>query len=480
MAGTLLLLLRILDKLKCTPLQQVLFTCLLVLTPGFMDWTVFSLLETGFWCFLLSVAIYQLVRRLKDDVVCIWCNSLLIFLLLITRPESLLLCLVFIFLQFVLSRWKGKSIIVALAGVALPVIVYGLTVAALLMWRKSYFGYPLPNTYYAKVSADFVGNLVKGFAYLLKSGVTLVTLVLPFIFFALLEIPGVLGYLFRKQLPSAVKQQSWLLLFIGCTILLLPLYTGGDHFPLARFYQPLVPVLIMAVITHPWWQRFRMFQPGADPATLRRLFIPALVLYWLPLQLVFLGIGDGKAFYAVRKNKSPLENEFLIARDGRVIGEKLNSALPGSPSVGVIAAGGVAYTYKGPIVDLMGRNNVQMAHADKIKVGGIKNHNSFNKTVFYKQMPDVIVGFDVFPDTSMIKPVILDPDYRTNFQNVVLKSLYFDAAFHRNYTYTIIKLPNEQYFVGWISGQFRQRLQQNPSVYLHDVGYELHNDKLAE
>ncbi|HSC39918.1 MAG TPA: hypothetical protein VLD19_18675, partial [Chitinophagaceae bacterium] len=139
-----------------------------------------------------------------------------------------------------------------------------------------------------------------------------------------------------------------------------------------------------------------------------------------------------------------------------------------------------AYTYKGPIVDLMGLNNVQMAHADKVKVGGIKNHNSFNKTVFYKQMPDVIVGFDVFPDTSMIKPVILDPDYRTNFQNVVLKSLYFDAAFHRNYTYTIIKLPNEQYFVGWISGQFRQRLQQNPSIYLHDVGYELHNDKLAE
>jgi hypothetical protein len=34
--------------------------------------------------------------------------------------------------------------------------------------------------------------------------------------------------------------------------------------------------------------------------------------------------------------------------------------------------------------------------------------------------------------------------------------------------------------VGWISTQFRERLQQNPSIYLHDIGYELHNDKLAE
>src|SRR6185295_7172926 len=49
------------------------------------------------------------------------------------------------------------------AGAAL-----GLTVAALVGWRLSYYGYPLPNTYYAKVSGPLGERLVQGTLQLLS------------------------------------------------------------------------------------------------------------------------------------------------------------------------------------------------------------------------------------------------------------------------------------------------------------------------
>ena len=48
----------------------------------------------------------------------------------------------------------------------LPAATFGAALLALLLFRLGYFGYPLPNTYYAKVSPDLPTNLWNGGAYL--------------------------------------------------------------------------------------------------------------------------------------------------------------------------------------------------------------------------------------------------------------------------------------------------------------------------
>jgi hypothetical protein len=60
-----------------------------------------------------------------------------------------------------------------------------------------------------------------------------------------------------------------------------------------------------------------------------------------------------------------------------------------APSIGVIAAGAVATTYHGPIVDLMGLNNVKMGHSPGNRVGA-KNHAAFSVPVFWELQPDLV------------------------------------------------------------------------------------------
>jgi len=56
------------------------------------------------------------------------------------------------------------------------------------------------------------------------------------------------------------------------------------------------------------------------------------------------------------------------------------------PSVAIAAAGGFGFTYVGRIVDLVGLNNVQMAHALKNKIG-VRDHASFDPETFFRLKP---------------------------------------------------------------------------------------------
>jgi hypothetical protein len=61
------------------------------------------------------------------------------------------------------------------------------------------------------------------------------------------------------------------------------------------------------------------------------------------------------------------------------------------PSQGVLTAGGTAYAYNGATIDLLGLNNVRMAHATAVKKEGLmKNHASFVPEVFYELAPDIV------------------------------------------------------------------------------------------
>jgi hypothetical protein len=86
-----------------------------------------------------------------------------------------------------------------------------------------------------------------------------------------------------------------------------------------------------------------------------------------------------------------------------------------------VVVGGIKYTYEGVIVDLMGLNNVRMAHSPGSRKG-YKNHAAFNKDVFFEQRPDLIV------------PKLIAPDVRTNiidnpWYEGLLRGLLHDERF---------------------------------------------------
>ena len=88
-----------------------------------------------------------------------------------------------------------------------------------------------------------------------------------------------------------------------------------------------------------------------------------------------------------------LKHEFRIAREGRENGDKLTAMfndLEYWPTVAVITAGGNKLHYDGRVLDLMGLNWPEMAHAER-QPGGDKNHSAFNREVFYRWMPDILL-----------------------------------------------------------------------------------------
>jgi hypothetical protein len=83
--------------------------------------------------------------------------------------------------------------------------------------------------------------------------------------------------------------------------------------------------------------------------------------------------------------------EISIAQDMREIGSAFNQVFPAEkPSVGVIVAGGFALAYDGPVIDLMGLNNVAMAHSPGPRVG-FRNHAAFHPDVFFQLAPDIVL-----------------------------------------------------------------------------------------
>jgi len=72
-----------------------------------------------------------------------------------------------------------------------------------------------------------------------------------------------------------------------------------------------------------------------------------------------------------------------------IVGATLNAMFDDDfPSVGVILAGGVGLKYNGNVIDVMGLNNLEMAHTPGDR-DGKKNHAAFNPDVFLSQLPDL-------------------------------------------------------------------------------------------
>lgn len=440
------------DRRLLSPNTLFLFFALF-LFPGYFEWTVISLMETGLWSGLLILATLNLLRwttgfrpkRLNGEL------CLLLSLLALTRPESLLYAPAFAAIRFVQmgahkpGPWPDRM------AALYPAAAFVTVVAVLTVFRLWYFGYPLPNTYYAKVSQDISYNLAAGYRYLAETASLYVPLVyaMPFVL--------VVGAWRSRQ-----AQLRKIVGILGAVLLLgilVPLYSGGDHFLLGRAVQPTLPVLYA----------------GAGLVIRQRLpwhgFYPAIKYVAMVFLLVAVTWGCGNPKNHYRYGNESLTTEFEIAMYGRILGQKLSaffSGMPRYPSQGVLWAGALAYSYEGPTIDLLGLNNVAMAHADKVKTRGlIKNHASFNKDVFFAQKPDIMwlhpIHFYAPADSGHVRPPEDDPAYEKGWLNKAYKRIAYDPRFRELYLPTcIFKQGESQWLFTHVNKDFIPMLSRPP------------------
>ncbi|MFA3920810.1 hypothetical protein [Ruegeria hyattellae] len=351
------------------PAIWVLSVCLIA-SPGYFMWSVWTMMELALWSMMLIWMVFLLARLVEDDrgpgnTACLLVAAALMPLV---RPEGIATAIGLLLLSGVLAprSWRalGGSVVVALASFA-----------AVTSFRLSYFGQPFPNTFYAKVSSDKVQGLKDGLKYLFDFMLSSpFTEILAAIWLGA-AIWAVIGT--AQSRPGARA-----LLVIAATIFgILSLYAalGGDHFALWRFYQPVAPLLpvglalLVAGAVAPIAARALK-----GPVTIAAMAVAvgALVLGWMH-------------YYQSRFN---IRKEYTLVEQGLGFGHFLNEIEP-LPTIGVGPAGGIALAYDGEILDLLGLNWVEMAHANPVKVG-MRNHASFDKDTFWKHTPDVLAAFN--------------------------------------------------------------------------------------
>lgn len=195
-------------------------------------------------------------------------------------------------------------------------------------------------------------------------------------------------------------------------------------------------------------------------------------------------LAAGFVFYQLNewiasREISRMSDEFDIAEEGREQGEFIHqmfSSLPGLPSIGAIRAGGLKYTYPGEVIDLMGINNVLMAHNGGRRVGE-KNHAAFEKRTFYQLLPD-LVSAEIVSNRDW---EYSETELRKSWDNTVaLKGLYNDEAFLDLYVYAKVgnkETGMEKALAGWFHRDFFSELETNGSFVIEWYEYD---GKLAD
>jgi arabinofuranosyltransferase len=418
-----------------------LFLALLLCDFDYVAWSTITLMETALWTALLTMSA-MLVLDDAVDRIHVYGFAAVMAILVATRPEALVWGPLMVFLFYVSRRSvRGHQVAFrcAVPGMIACTVAAGLMTAG----RLWYFGYPLPNTYYAKISPSLTYRLTEGADYLwvyLSSG-----LVPPAC--ALAAVVSIL-HVVKKRPPGA---RTVALSAMTAAGLMLPVYMGGDHFAGFRFFQPVYPIFLLTLVNALRFVVPEYFLPASGRAAKGALVVASLILTGL---FLVSKIADWRD----RDHRTALHREFNIAELGRDRGrhaEILFAELQQRPSIAAITVGGLKYTYSGEVIDLMGLNNTRMAHNNGTRVG-IRSHAAFEKHTFYQLNPRLVLPLVQYSDLAVQAT-------RIWFVDIALKGLIDDKPFRDKYRLAEVRRTTPDGVVsvaGWYDRDFLSQLEE--------------------
>jgi arabinofuranosyltransferase len=444
----------------------LVFLVLLVTSPAYMLWNSISLMENALWSTLLLIGTILVIQENISSRVINLVFIPLSILLLLTRPESLLWVSIFTGILLVRKIWTDRiwHALKELLPLFLSIVV---TMSGLTVFRLSYFGYPLPNTYYAKVSPSLFYNFSRGIPYFIKYFISNPIVTICILAAILAGVHTVLVIMEKKYTDDG----RFFLPVLALVGLLAPVVTGGDHFTSFRFYQSVYPILLLCLFYFvnsvlPHYIQLKLdFHALGWP---QRIFVYSLAL----LLIVFVIASQARDWFLSEETEK-MSVEFELAKKGRDAGlflAQLFTPLPELPKIGVVRAGGIKYTYPGEVIDLMGLNNLLMAHNGGDRLGE-KNHAAFEKSTFYELQPDLVSAEIVSKRDWQYQAIVLKKSWDNT---VALKGLYDDSTFLKQYVYAKVERKDAEMgkaLVGWFRKQYLEELGSSGDFHIERYKY---------
>ena len=187
------------------------------------------LLETPLFVLLALLATTLVVLRPPESPGERVLFGLLLISLPLARPEGLVLALL------LLALTRGSARI-------LPAVLFALGVGAYYLWRVRTFGYWAPNTYYAKTSSSRWNEIVDGFGYVARFGLSPGA---P----ALLWLLASPLFLFCRFSDPFLRRAFALFTLVGWVVTGVVIYAGGDCYGGGRFLALSVALSTLALFT---------------------------------------------------------------------------------------------------------------------------------------------------------------------------------------------------------------------------------------
>ncbi|MBS1492297.1 MAG: hypothetical protein JST55_02230 [Bacteroidetes bacterium] len=204
---------------------------LLVLTGAFNFWAISGMETCMFMAYVLAGIYYYMKNKNSDAPNYMF--SLFIFLASLTRPEGLYFFGLIIIHKVIVSIKVNKAGFVKdifSKGNLITYAVYVVPTLLFILWRLSYYGYPFPNTAYAKTGFN-AAYISAGWTYFKN-------------FFEAYMVYGVVFalplLLFRKK-ENFFEISLMYLLTISYSVYII--MVGGDVLKQFRFFLPVLPFI---------------------------------------------------------------------------------------------------------------------------------------------------------------------------------------------------------------------------------------------
>ncbi len=372
----------------------------IALNPAFVIWVSTSGMDNALFITLILATTYCLVKGL-DKV-----SYILAALVAITRPEGLVMLLFAIPYSIIVRKINIRRV----AGL---IGLYAALFLPFIIFRLLYFGYPLPNTFYAKVSILNPTTFVLGWMYIYRFMRVHILFVIPII----------IGCIFVR------RRKPLLIAGLAALLLVTTIFSGGDHFTLFRRAINALPLIAILSV----YYLIRILQ---------RIGVKHIPI--LAVGAVLLAVGYTATPLALAASQSRIDH--IIVEEGKFIGEYVRENTPNYDIIAVGCSGALPYFADREVVDVLGLNDKEIAHAEKDKLFSIyTNHGAFNEDIFYKRQPDYF-----FPCERLINEE--DGCHTNHVMELVYRNITTTDKFKDAYEEFQIELKN-----GSIACGFRRR-----------------------
>lgn len=334
----------------------------LAVTDGVSFWGL-SGMETPLFMALLTASAYLYLTERRSGGFPY--SALALTAAAMTRPEGVIAAAVtsaFVAVDALRSPDRARALGRAALWAALFAVPYGIYFG----WRWSYYGYLLPNTFYAKVGPSSA-IYERGLTYIIVNTLNYQLLAM---------YAGITLLLMRPRL----RWDAGYLFALTAALLFANIPEGGDGFGYGRFIMPILPLIYFAGIAG-----LATLLPPLSLRAAQRTFVVTVVL------------ASGGLLLLHSSNNPFLSNERAAHEARHTLGAWMNEHTPPDFTIAAFAVGSVGfYAHDRDVLDLLGLNDEVIAHTNVRSFGtGIPGHEKYNIDYVLRDVrPEIIIYAD--------------------------------------------------------------------------------------